>query len=385
MNSLKKNISFFLLFISITAACQITNFSEKFDLPEEVKETSGLIFLNAKIITHNDSGDDANLYEIDSISGLITRTVSITNATNVDWEDISQDDTHIYIGDIGNNDGNRQDLTIYKILKTDYLNNNSVTAEIISFSYEDQTDFSSQPNSSNFDAEAISIYQNQVLIFTKNWADLMTNVYSIPITSGTHTAVKVSSFNVVGLITGSDYNSLDDSFMLSGYDDTLTPFLILIDHNRPPGNDIFSGGAQKIFLIVELGQGNQVEGITHYNGGNYYISRERFTTTVNGNDVIVTQKLFQFFNVAFQLLSLNDYSLDSQISLYPNPTQGIITIKNQNALYNISRIEVFNAVGVKIKQASSVNLNVEEFPSGLYLFKIVLDNEKSIFKKVLKI
>jgi hypothetical protein len=385
MNSLKKNIAFFLLLIPIIAVCQITNFSEKFDLPEEVKETSGLIFFNAKIITHNDSGDDANLYEIDSLSGLITRTISITNATNVDWEDITQDDTHIYIGDIGNNNGNRQDLTIYKILKTDYLNNNSVTAEIISFSYEDQTDFSVQPNSSNFDAEAISIYQGQVFIFTKNWADLMTNVYSIPITSGTHTAIKVSSFNVAGLITGSDYNSSDDSFMLSGYDDTLTPFLILIDHNRPPGNDIFSDGAQKIFLIVELGQGNQVEGITHYDGGNYYISREHFTTTVNGNEVIITQKLFQFFNVAFQLLSVNEYHLDSEILLYPNPSQDVITVKSQNPLYNISRIEVFNTMGVKIKQVSSISLNIEELPSGFYLLKIVLDNEKSVFKKVLKI
>jgi hypothetical protein len=33
----------------------------------------------------------------------VLRTVAITNATNVDWEDIAQDASYIYIGDIGNN------------------------------------------------------------------------------------------------------------------------------------------------------------------------------------------------------------------------------------------------------------------------------------------
>ena len=36
---------------------QISNFKDKFELPIEVKETSGLRFLDVKIITHNDSGD----------------------------------------------------------------------------------------------------------------------------------------------------------------------------------------------------------------------------------------------------------------------------------------------------------------------------------------
>ena len=58
-------------------------------MPERVKETSGLLFLDGKIMTHNDSGDAANLYEIDSLSGIIVRTISISNATNIDWEDMA--------------------------------------------------------------------------------------------------------------------------------------------------------------------------------------------------------------------------------------------------------------------------------------------------------
>ena len=82
---------------------QIVNFKEKFELPAKVKETSGLLFLDGKIITHNERGYDANLYEIDSLSGTILRTISTANAKNVDWEDLAENDTHLFITDIGNN------------------------------------------------------------------------------------------------------------------------------------------------------------------------------------------------------------------------------------------------------------------------------------------
>ena len=114
-----KKFFYILFFIfSLSSLGQEYSLTEKFVLPSEVKETSGLIFLNGKIITHNDSGDDPNLYEVDTISGTISRIINITNATHIDWEDISQDNTHIYVADIGNNNGDRDNLIIYKILKS---------------------------------------------------------------------------------------------------------------------------------------------------------------------------------------------------------------------------------------------------------------------------
>mgnify|MGYP007089475796 FL=1 len=165
-NNLMKKFIYILFFIfSLSSLGQEYSLMEKFVLPSEVEETSGLIFLNGKIITHNDSGDDPNLYEIDTISGTILRIINITNATHIDWEDISQDNTYIYIADIGNNNGDRDNLIIYKILKSDFISSTSVTAEQITFSYEDQTDFTSQPNNSNFDAEAIAVYEENIFIF----------------------------------------------------------------------------------------------------------------------------------------------------------------------------------------------------------------------------
>jgi hypothetical protein len=363
---------------------QIVSFKEKFELPEKVKETSGLLFLDGKIITHNDSGDAANLYEIDSLSGTILRTISISNATNVDWEDVTENDTHIFIADIGNNNGNRQNLKIYSILKSDFKNNTTVSAEIISFSYEDQTDFSSQANSSNFDAEGIVIYQNKILIFTKNWADLKTNVYKIPLTTGSHVALKVSSANIAGLITGAVYTN--DRFFLTGYEASLTPFLIYISYNRMPGENIFFSGFNKISLKDEMGSGSQIEGITNIaTTGKYYISRENFSTTIGGLTFTFKQKLYEFYDETAPLLSILKNELEL-LSIGPNPAIDKINIKTN---LPISNITVYNSLGKKVQVRIIQNkkeIDLSSVSKGIYYLKIQLKNtDSNIIRKIIKL
>lgn len=381
---MKFNFILLLLFInSIITQAQISNFKEKFELPIEVKETSGLLFINGKIITHNDSGDSSNLYEIDSLSGELTRTVSISNATNIDWEDISENSTHIFIADIGNNNGNRQDLKIYKVLKSDFKNNNTISAEIISFTYEDQTDFSNNPNRSNFDAEGIVIYGSDILIFTKNWADLKTNVYKTPITSGNYSASKISTANVEGLITGAVYN--DDRFILTGYDSALVPFLIYIGSNRIPGDDLFASGFNKISLENYPGQGSQIEGITNIGAtGSYYISREKFTATFFGTKVDFPQKLYEFHDDTSSLLSVVKNDLEF-IKISPNP---VIDEININTNLQINKIEVFNILGKKISINSIQyhnKIDLSSYSKGVYYLRINFQDYKTVIKKIIKL
>lgn len=381
---MKLKFNFILLFLfinSIIIQAQISDFKEKFELPIEVKETSGLLFLNGKIITHNDSGDASNLYEIDSLSGKVTRTVSISNATNVDWEDISENNTHIFIADIGNNNGNRQDLKIYKILKSDFENNNTISAEIISFTYEDQTDFSSKLN--NFDAEGIVIYGSDILIFTKNWTDLKTNVYKIPIIPGNYSASKISSANIEGLITGAVYN--DDRFILTGYDSALVPFLIYIGSNRIPGDDLFASGFHKISLENYPGQGSQIEAITNIGlTGRYYISREKFTATFFGTKVDFPQKLYEFHEDTSSLLSVVKNDLEF-IRISPNP---VIDVININTNLQINKVEIFNILGEKIFINSiqyQKKIDISSCSKGVYYLKVKLKDSKSVIKKFIKL
>ena len=66
-------------------------------LADSIKETSGLIYLNQKLITHNDSEGRAALYEIDTVSGNVTRSVALSNATNFDAEALISYGDSLYI------------------------------------------------------------------------------------------------------------------------------------------------------------------------------------------------------------------------------------------------------------------------------------------------
>lgn len=372
-----KKLIILLIFylVSTSIYTQIENFTEKFELPNQVKETSGLLFLNNKIITHNDSGDAANIYELDNANGNILRTVTVTNATNIDWEDIAEDDSHIYIGDFGNNNGNRTDLKIYKILKSDFSNKTEVTAEEISFSYEDQTDFTSRPNNNNFDAEALLIYENNIYIFSKNWTDAMTRVYKLPTAAGTYTATKVSSANVEGLITGA--TSFGGHIILCGYDAT-APFVIFISSNRSPDDNVFSNGFDKYSFSSELGVGSQVEGITAFGDGKFYISREE----VNNTFFSLKPKLFEYKDSRALLLSTKKYE-NTYINVFPNPTSDFIRITSQE---KIESIEIFSILGSKIYQSKSYKekIDISNFEKGIYLLKITTTNKEISTRRVIK-
>lgn len=255
-------------------------------LPQEVSETSGLIFYNGRIVTHNDSGNDPLLYELDTTSLEVVRTVRIGNAVNTDWEDICQDDNYIYIGDIGNNTGDRRDLRIYRISKTDYDLSDLPDAEIISYAYSDQDDFSSMQNS-DWDAEALIVNNGQLLVFTKQWQSNGTRAYTMPALPGNYSAGFLGSFDIKGLITGAVLNRESTVAYLCGYNRFLQPFVV-----RIPGFDInhpFGGPVLKTTLQTGLAQ---IEGITYTDAGNYYLSSERFVS--NSPPISLDANLYSF-------------------------------------------------------------------------------------------
>ena len=127
-------------------------------------ETSGLMRLDNQIFTHNDSAGETAFYTIDTLSGNIIETTYLNESTNVDWEDITRDDEHTYVGDFGNNLGNRTDLKIYKLANTN-LNEVTGIPEVIEFSYPEQVDFSEQMFSTNYDCEALISWGDDLLVF----------------------------------------------------------------------------------------------------------------------------------------------------------------------------------------------------------------------------
>ncbi len=239
------------------------------DLSSILKETSGLINFDGKLITHNDSGSEPILYEINVSSGEVNREVKISNVNAVDIEDIAQDENFIYVCDIGNNSNNRKDQTIYKISKNDYLNKSDVTAEKISINYKEQTDYSKSDKATNFDAEAVIVMGNELYLFTKNWGDYKTSVYRIPTQSGTYEITEVDSYNIEGLITAADYNKTSNTIMLTGYNG-FVPFVVELSGFTK--NNPLDGTIEKNSII--LTGSRQIEAIAVNPDGSYYISAE---------------------------------------------------------------------------------------------------------------
>jgi len=334
-------------------------------LPQTLEEGSGLLFYNDKLISFNDSGNLPNLYELDTITNQITRTIQVANATNVDWEDIAQDENYIYIGDFGNNLGDRTDLKIYIIDKTAYLNNTSVTADVIEFSYNNQTDFTPD-NQTNFDAEAMVVVDNNIHIFTKNHGDLNTSDYVLSKTIGNHTAVLNDTFNINGLVTGATYNEENNTIFLCGYSPILRPFLSKLKHID---NAIFS--EVTTYLIYSDISYNQIEGIAYIDDNHYFISSEKFVY----NSVTILQKLFSFDD-ADSVNTVNDLNTTIHFDIYPNPVLNTLFIKSD--LKPMDSITITNSNGKivfeKEIRSSFYNLDIpQSLEKGLYFVTIKND------------
>lgn len=241
-----------------------------FPLSEQVKETSGLIFWNQLLWTHNDDGD-STLYGINPVSGEIERELPVSGLTVTDWEELQQDDEYLYIGDTGNNyRGNRTDLRILKKEKT------LQRTDTIRFYYPEQTDFSVQKaNSTDFDCEAFLVTDSMIYLFTKEWSSQATRLYKIPNSPGNHTAKKTGSLKVNGLITGAAFHPSQQLIVLIGYTKTLHPFLyILHDFQK---DDFLNGRQQRLKINKRF---LQTESVCFINSSKIAVTNEQFNHTL---------------------------------------------------------------------------------------------------------
>ena len=240
-------------------------------LPAVIQESSGLLVFDDMLVTHNDSGNSPELFFLDSVSLEVRRRVRISNAINADWEDLAEDADYVYIGDFGNNLGNRKDLKILRVSKSEIATSDTLEAEIISFQYEDQTDFKGTQNS-DWDAEALYAGRDSLWIFTKQWQSQGTVVYAVPKVPGSHIAVRKGALAVSGLITGACANADQSGILLSGYSPQLQPFLALLVQAESPGS--LEQRPEKTQIAIAFAQ---AEGITADPGGRVFLSTEAFS------------------------------------------------------------------------------------------------------------
>jgi hypothetical protein len=288
-------------------------------LSDVLQENSGLIRVGSFLYTFNDSGAGALMYELDTL-GIVLRTITVGGATNVDWEAITSNSTHVFIGDAGNNNGNRHDLCLYRFLKSD-LTLDTVQAEKLPFYWSDQTQFTSLPNANNYDCEAIVADADSITLFSKNWEDLQTRRYRLPcFWSDTLAAQLRDSFAVDGLITDACVDTVLNRSYLLGYKNNGNNFYTsfvwcLWDYQN---QQVFSGNRRRVEVGNVLTVA-QTEGIALKASNKGYISSEKVSSVIT-----IAPKLFQFDFTQFVEYTVSVKPLEPMIpfQLIPHLEEG---------------------------------------------------------------
>lgn len=333
-------------------------------LESGLSESSGLLVINGKIYTHNDSGNKPEIYALDSSTGKIIETFHIKNAVNKDWEDICADDSFVYIGDFGNNQGTRKDLKIYRISKRELKQGkDTIDSETTFFSFADQTTFTSNQFQTNYDAEAMVSMGDSLYVFSKNWGDFKTRIYPIPKTPGAYVSTFVHSSNTQGMVTGAAYNPKEKIILLCGYSFT-GEFLYKYSTFHALG---FTPKKEVRFNLEHKGS-SQIEGIAYDSNNTYLLSSEAFQSM----DPIL-QKIQDI-----QLLQI--HSIENKNVLYPNPVTNTLTIESDN----YQSATIYGVQGNKILTTLSPVIDLSSFGLGQYFIYILQTDGTVIHSKFLK-
>ena len=230
-------------------------------LPAEITESSGFVFTpRGTLLTHNDGGSPAELFEV-SLKGELLSKRRVETIRNRDWEDLARDTSgHLYIGDFGNNQNLRKDLTIYKV----HEETDSLIGEI-NFRFPDQTSFPAPKPNRNFDCEAMIWHNGSLHLFSKDRSGRhISKHYTLPDEPGQYQATLIDSVRLNTMITGAAISPDKQTFALLGYGKI---FLFPLASGKPffqnrPGCISFSLSAQ-------------AEAITFINNTNLVIANEQ--------------------------------------------------------------------------------------------------------------
>ena len=361
---------------SCTYNITLFNPTFKYMLSDEIDETSGLAFHNDRLWTINDSGGFPVIYAFDTITGEIVQRITVANSINVDWESLADDDEYIYIGDFGNNSGNRDDLTIYRISKSDIPSSGdgTIPSSKLTYTYSDYSGKVERKKDNNFDCEAFIADGDSLYLFSKNYGDQQTKLYRLPKVPGDYVAELITTYNTSGLITGADINKESREITLIGYvNQSWVPFTwLLFDFED---RNFFSGNKRRIDMPNMVA--TQTESVVYTYGKNEFITSE--------GHVLFTQSTYVFNsgnwtnNSPTLIAEVSSSKFDFILSPVPvkksKLTVSIVSLPKgeyQLEIYDtMGKLMITNKYKVSKKDGTTkVKLKVGNFKPGVYFVRL---------------
>lgn len=122
-----------------------------------------------------------------------------------------------------------------------------------------------------------------------------------------------------------------------------------------------------IFDNISLGAGQK---------GNLIYKIKSRNTLVAGDDVKANANIYFDYNwpittndanTSFQTLSTGDFAKDDSVTVYPNPSKGLVNIKANG---DIKSVELYDVQGRLLQSSSTQTIDVSQRASGIYFLKI---------------
>lgn len=252
------NIKSLIFILLITDACKPPgNLNIEGSINNSIEEASAVeISQNYDALwTVEDAGNDSELIALNK-RGKILHSLSITNAKNIDWEDLTSDDEgNLYIGDFGNNSKKRKHFTIYKVKQQDL---NEPTAEAARIDFRIDKRFSK-------DFEAFILYEGFFYIFSKEHKEFI--VLKVPNEIGKHKGMLHTRYEFDG-----KHNKITSAAISRNGQK-----LVLLNHEKLweitnfKTDDFFSGNIK----ALPFKHNSQKEGICFLNDSTVVLTDER--------------------------------------------------------------------------------------------------------------
>lgn len=336
-------------------------------LPDTLSESSGIEYVNdTSIWSHNDSGHPGFLCQLDT-AGQLRRILHLAGVTVNDPEELAQDSAGwFYIGDFGNNANNRTDLRIYKIPPPHTISSDSITPQVISFSFADQDSFPPSASGMNFDCEAMFHFNHALYLFSKNrGTSTYTRMYVIPDTAGTYNVMPTDSFDSQQWITSADISPDGQRMVL------FSEWNIYVFSNFT-GDDFFQGNV----LHLTITPYSQKEAVVFANDSLLYLTDEILFSTGG--------KLYSL-DLNSIGTAIPDYTRNPLTKLIPNPAADFVTVSTAFAGFQWTVLSADGRViHTGFASGSSAEIDCRFFAPGLYFIRITSENEKTEILPLLK-
>lgn len=317
-----------------------------------IAEVSGSIWVDGTLWVLADGGNAAKLYSIDTATGSIKDSTTFQNTSNIDWEELTLNNTSVFIGDFGNNRGQRRNLRVFRFDRTQ-LGKQDVFCDTISFSYAEQTDFANNPFTI-YDCEAMVAFEDSLILFSKSWADLACRVYSLPCVKGTYKTRQLQTLQPGKLVTGACAFGNKVVLCAYGYNGQFQPGLSVLELGTGP---LFQNAKH---LGLNLSNAIQLESIAHIDSTALYLTAEA------SNNSEATLYLHQEKTLASKEMGENT---TQDLFIYPNPVCGVLHLSEA---FRGCAGSIYNAAG--IKEYSCIDegngITTDTLCSGVYVLKL---------------